>query len=88
MALFLSLGIGWKFVLFLKLGGGGRRYVRTHIPALLYTMLYHGYGSPLGRRWEVCANAHAYLIVYYTMVMVSPLLSRRYTFVDLNKERF
>lgn len=43
---FLSLGIGWNFVLFLKLWGGGRRYVRTHMPTLLYTILYHGYGFP------------------------------------------
>lgn len=55
LALFLSLGIGWTFVLLFKLWGGGRRYVRTHM-----------------------------LIVYYTMVMVPPLL----TFVDLNKKSF
>lgn len=45
MALFLSLGIGWTFVLFLKLGGGGRRYVRTHMP-----IPYHGSPSCLGGR--------------------------------------
>lgn len=46
LALFLSPGIGWTFILFLKLWGGGMdRYVRTHI-----CILYHGSPSCLGGR--------------------------------------
>lgn len=55
LALFLSLGIGWTFQLFLN--------------------------SSMS-----CANAHAYLCYTMVMVMISPLLSRRYTFVDLNEK--